>query len=69
MIPLAQGLVTQESFTGELGQVILGQVPGRTDAEQITLFKTVGTAVLDVVTAQLIYEKALASHVGQTIAL
>ncbi|WP_339318241.1 ornithine cyclodeaminase family protein [Paenibacillus sp. FSL R10-2734] len=67
LIPMEKGLVSKEDFTGELGQIILGQVQGRNSDKEITLFKTVGTAVLDVVTAQLIYQKALATNVGQHI--
>jgi len=69
LIPLEKGLVSKEDFTGELGQIILGHVQGRNSDEEITLFKTVGTAVLDVVTAQLIYQKALSTNVGQRIVI
>ena len=44
----------------ELGEVIAGSKPGRTSADEITLFKSVGLAVEDVVTANLVYQKALA---------
>lgn len=43
----------------ELGEVIAGTRPGRQSAEEITLFKSVGLAVEDVVTADLVYRKAL----------
>lgn len=67
IIPMDKGIVSKQDFTGELGQVILGQAKGRENDEEITLFKTVGTAVLDVVTAQLIYEKAMKHGVGQQV--
>lgn len=67
IIPMDKGIVSKQDFTGELGQVILGQAKGRENDEEITLFKTVGTAVLDVVTAQLIYEKAMQHGVGQQV--
>ncbi|SMG48350.1 ornithine cyclodeaminase family protein [Paenibacillus aquistagni] len=67
IIPIDKGIVSKQDFTGELGQVILGQAKGRENDEEITLFKTVGTAVLDVVTAQLIYEKAMQHGVGQQV--
>lgn len=67
IIPMDKGIVSKQDFTGELGQVILGQAKGRENDQEITLFKTVGTAVLDVVTAQLIYEKAMQHGVGQQV--
>lgn len=69
IIPIEQGLVTADQFTGELGEVILGQVKGRESDDEVTVFKTVGTAVLDVVTAHFIYKKALECQVGQHINL
>lgn len=67
VIPLNEGKITKETITGELGQLILGQTPGRKTKEDITLFKTVGTAVLDVVTAAKIYKKAKKMGIGQEI--
>lgn len=43
----------------ELGEVAAGIKPGRQSREEITLFKSVGLAVEDVVTADLVYRKAL----------
>jgi ornithine cyclodeaminase len=69
IIPMEKGLVSDNDFTGELGQVILNQIPGRENEQEITLFKTVGVAVLDVVTAHKIYKKAMENNVGQFIDL
>jgi ornithine cyclodeaminase/alanine dehydrogenase-like protein (mu-crystallin family) len=44
----------------EIGEVLSGTKPGRRDPEEITLFKSLGLAVEDVATAELIYRKALA---------
>jgi ornithine cyclodeaminase/alanine dehydrogenase-like protein (mu-crystallin family) len=51
---------------GELGEVLLGRADARTDAEQVTVYKSVGAAFLDAATARLAYERALADGVGQT---
>lgn len=67
--PLATGLVSKESYTGELGDLILGTIKGRQAATDITVFKTVGSAVLDVVTAQMIVEKARELGIGQEITM
>jgi alanine dehydrogenase len=42
----------------EVGEVVSGAKPGRQSAEEITLFKSLGLAVEDVATADLIYRKA-----------
>ena len=44
---------------GEIGEVIAGARPGRTTADEVTLFKSVGVAVEDVVSADLVYRAAL----------
>jgi ornithine cyclodeaminase/alanine dehydrogenase-like protein (mu-crystallin family) len=44
---------------GELGEVVTGTKEGRRSAEEITVFKSVGLAVEDVVTADLVYRKTL----------
>lgn len=69
IIPMAKGVLSDKDFTGELGQIILNQIPGRENHHEITLFKTVGVAVLDVVTAYKIYKKAIENNVGQYIDL
>jgi len=45
----------------EIGEVVAGSKPVRQSAEEITLFKSLGLAVEDVVTANLVYQKALAA--------
>jgi ornithine cyclodeaminase len=65
--PMEKGLVTEDDFDGELGEVILGKISGRETDQEITLFKTVGMAVLDVVTAQKIYQKAVENKIGQVV--
>ena len=69
LIPLKQGIVREQDFTGELGEVILGKVKGRETDEEITLFKSVGTAVLDLVVAVKLYEKALQLNRGKKIVM
>lgn len=64
LIPLDEGRITKSDFTGDLGEVLLGRVTGRENEDEIIVFKTVGVATQDLVTAKTIYEKALASGVG-----
>lgn len=46
----------------ELGEVVAGTRPGRQSAAEITLFKSLGLAVEDVATADLLYRKAVADR-------
>ena len=42
----------------EIGEVVAGARPGRQSAREITLFKSVGVAIEDIATADLVYRKA-----------
>lgn len=64
IIPLNKGLIRAERINGELGELLLGKLKGRETNEEITIFKTVGLAVLDVVTAHHIYHKAQSLGIG-----
>jgi ornithine cyclodeaminase len=69
IIPLHDGLVTREHFSRELGMVASGTAPGRTTDEEITLFKSVGNAVQDVVVAKRAVDRAREQGIGTEIDL
>src|SRR5579859_494347 len=48
----------------EINQLVGGSARGRTDARQITLYKSVGTGLQDVATAYRIYQTALVRKLG-----
>jgi alanine dehydrogenase len=50
---LASGVITAASIRGELCELARGTAPGRRSAEEITLFKSVGTAIEDLAAAEL----------------
>lgn len=56
---LEAGLITRQDVHGELGQVITGQVPGRTSADEIIVYDATGTALQDAAAAAVVYNKAL----------
>lgn len=64
LIPLEDGTITKDDFTGDLGEVILGTVVGRENDDEIIVFKTVGIGTQDLVTAKYIYDKATAQGIG-----
>jgi ornithine cyclodeaminase/alanine dehydrogenase-like protein (mu-crystallin family) len=59
-----KGLLTWERVR-EFRYVVSGEIRGRTDDDQITLFKSLGVAIEDVATAAVIYRKAKEQNVGK----
>ena len=51
--PLAAGVITEASITADLRALAAGEHPGRTSADEITLFKSAGTAAADLAAARL----------------
>jgi len=62
--PVEKGLLTWERVK-ELRYVVSGQIKGRTDRGEITLFKSLGIAIEDVAAAAIVYQKARAQKVGK----
>jgi alanine dehydrogenase len=69
LLARAEGLVADDHIVGELGEIVLGRVRGRTSPSEITLFKSVGIAVEDVAAAHEIHRRAAAEGVGQRVVL
>ena len=65
--PIQKGTFSSDRITGELGELVLGKTPGRKREDEITLFKTTGSAVMDVVTARRIYEAAKRQGIGTIV--
>ncbi len=60
--------IAQERMT-EIGEVLAGTLPGRTNAEQITLYKSVGVAVMDAAAAALVLRAAAERGAGTDVSL
>jgi len=56
-----------EHIRAELGEILIGQSAGRTSADEITLFKSLGLAIEDLAAAAFLYEKARAEGRGTWI--
>jgi len=54
--PLAAGLITADDIQGDLAELIAGTCPGRTSDDQITVFKSAGSALEDLAAAKLLFE-------------
>ena len=59
-----QGILSKEDFTGDLGNVIKGELVGRENDDEIIVYETVGVAIQDLVTAKEIYDRAVAAGIG-----
>jgi ornithine cyclodeaminase len=67
--PIGAGLITPDHIHAELGELVSGVKPGRTSADQLTLYKSVGVAVQDAAAAALVIAKARELGVGQELAI
>jgi ornithine cyclodeaminase len=67
---LREGAISgPEHIKAEIGEVLLGWKPGRTSAEEITMLKSLGLAVEDVVAAAYLYAKAEETGAGTWVDL
>lgn len=57
LIPLRNGTIEGSHIIADLHEIVSGKKTARANAESITLFKSVGCALEDLVTAQLIYQQ------------
>jgi len=66
--PMKRGLIAWDRIR-ELSEVVADRIPGRTNATDITLFKSHGIALEDVAVAALVYERARDRGIGKTVSL
>ncbi|MGC4035463.1 MAG: ornithine cyclodeaminase family protein [Chitinophagaceae bacterium] len=57
VIPEKEGLVSRDFVKAELGEVLTGKKNGRTNEQEITLYKSLGIAAEDIYSAWHIYKK------------
>jgi ornithine cyclodeaminase len=69
LIARDEGAVGDDHIRGELGEVLLGQVPGRESPDDVTLFKSLGLAVEDLAAVRLIVERARDRGLGTRVEL
>jgi alanine dehydrogenase len=65
--PLQARLFDESHIAGELGEVILGRIPGRQSADAITYFKSVGIAAQDAMAAQVALTNARKMNLGTEV--
>ncbi len=57
VMPMAAGILKESDVQGDLFELSRGQAKGRGSASEITLFKSVGTAIEDLAAAMLVWKK------------
>jgi ornithine cyclodeaminase len=61
------GAIGPEHILAELGEVLVGEHPGRRSEDELTLFKSLGLAVEDLAAAELVVSRARAEGVGAEV--
>jgi ornithine cyclodeaminase/alanine dehydrogenase-like protein (mu-crystallin family) len=69
LLSIQEGRFAADHIRAELGEVASGMKPGRVTAGEITVFKSLGLAIEDLVSAGLVYRSAQKSGRGTPIAL
>jgi ornithine cyclodeaminase len=69
LLAIGERAIDAGHIAGTLGEVVIGQVAGRTDAAQITLFESLGLGLEDDAAAAHVYAAALADGSGTEITL
>jgi len=64
LLAAQEGAVTPESIVAEIGEILIGAKRGRESYSELTLFKSLGLAIEDVVCAEYLFRKAKAENAG-----
>lgn len=67
LIALREGAIAPNHIRAEIGDVLLGRHPGRTSAEEITIYKSLGIAVQDLAAAEVAWLRARERHAGHEV--
>lgn len=69
LFPLKEGAITEDHIRGEIGELLLQSVPGRSGPDQVTLFKSLGLAVEDLAAAHHVYRRSIEEGLGTEVDL
>ena len=69
VIPIEEGVITKEHIFASLDEVISGNKKLPDTSQQVTLFKSLGMAMEDLVAADQAYQRAKAQGIGKEISL
>jgi ornithine cyclodeaminase len=69
LIPKAAGEIDDDHIVGEIGEVLIGKVPGRRTPDEITVFESLGIGIYDLAAAHRIWRNAVAKGAGIEVEL
>ncbi len=64
LLAVRDGAIGSDHIRAEIGEVLIGAKPGRTQANEITLFKSLGLAIEDLASAEYVYRQARKTNAG-----
>lgn len=64
LLAAADGAVTPDRVRAELGELLLGTATGRMNADEITIFESLGLAIEDLAAARRVYQLAVETGAG-----
>ncbi len=67
--PIKQGKIPKHAIFAELSEALVGAKPGRVNDSEITIFKSVGVALQDIATANLLFNRAIERKIGNEVRL
>ncbi|WP_436927745.1 ornithine cyclodeaminase family protein [Halosimplex amylolyticum] len=68
-VPWSAGVLGDDDLHAELGEIVVGEKPGRTPETGVTVFDSTGLAIQDVATSHVVYEYADEHGVGEPVSL
>lgn len=67
LIPMQEGAFMRDRIVGEIGQLVAGEIGGRSDGQQITLYKSLGIVAQDLYAAWAVLGRARGEGLGTTV--
>ena len=69
LLAIADGAIDENHIAGELGDVIVGRIPGRTSEDEVTVFESLGLSIEDLAAVNHVYRKAGEAGAGVSLRL
>ena len=67
IVAMDESNFSRSDIKGEIGKILLGELPAREDEKEISFFKTVGSGIFDIVTGKHIYDLAIKNKIGSHV--
>lgn len=68
LLAVTEAGIGPDHIRAELGELLIGAAPGRTDDDELTVFKSLGLAVEDLAAAELCLQRAVERGIGREVA-